>query len=293
MKSSFLHAKEDHKKMICKTMLLLLPLLCYGIYKNGFLLYQRHSISLLEVFKPLWLVFLSFLINSLIKIVFVKKLEFDFSYLYVFLVSLFVMPNVNYFVFIFFLTAGLLLLHFLGKGLTINKVAFLHLLIALGMFLIDKYNYANVAELNNVYSLTLTDILSGRAVGGICTSSFLLGILLLALLSFGTIYKTNVFFIAYAFYCLFNFLFVFVFSWCDYMMFFSPTVVLGFILVGTICESSPYTFLGSSLYASFVGALTAILSLFLPYDGMFVAILLVSVATPLFDKIDRKKRKVL
>ena len=66
----FLHNKENIAKIIKRYLLCLIPLVLYGLYKNGFLLYSRDLISLFESFKIIILLLISigiyFLVDKLI-----------------------------------------------------------------------------------------------------------------------------------------------------------------------------------------------------------------------------------
>lgn len=47
--------KKTIDKLVIERIILLVPLLLYGIYKNGFLLYKSGIINMVNVFKPLYL----------------------------------------------------------------------------------------------------------------------------------------------------------------------------------------------------------------------------------------------
>lgn len=287
MKSSFLHTIKDNKKSILKTFLLLIPLIIYGIYKNGILLYLRKDISFIQIFKPLYFIIIALLINGLIEFLHKKKFCIDYSYLYVTITAMFLMPNTNYLVYVILLLAGILIMKVLGKGLPLSKIAFLHLLIVMGMFIIGKYSYMNIAEAKDVYSLTLLDYFVGRNIGGIAASSSLIGIIIFSALAFLTTYKKRIPMLAYLFYCVCT-LILFLTLKVDYHMFFSSTVILGFVLLTIESEASPYTPKGEIVYAILLGILTSILSIIFPYEGVFMAVLFLSFFKNIFDKMGRK-----
>lgn len=287
MKSSFLHTIKDNKKSIIKSFLLLIPLIIYGIYKNGVLLYLRKDISFIEIFKPLYFIIIALVINGMIEFLHKRKLSIDYSYLYVTLTAMFLMPNTNYLVYIILLLAGILIIKVLGKGLPLSKIAFLHLLIVMGMFIIGKYSYMNIAEAKDVYSLTLLDYFVGRNIGGISSSSSLIGVIVFSVLALTTTYKKRIPMLAYLFYILCT-LVLFLTLKVDYHMFFSSTVILGFVLLTIENEASPYTPKGEIIYAILLGIFTSILTMLFPYEGVFMAMLLLSFLKNVFDKIGRK-----
>lgn len=287
MKSSFLHTIKDNKKSIIKSFLLLIPLIIYGIYKNGVLLYLRKDISFIEIFKPLYFIIIALLINGMIEFLHKRKFCIDYSYLYVTITAMFLMPNTNYLVYIILLLAGILILKVLGKGLPLSKIAFLHLLIVMGMFIIGKYSYMNIAEAKDVYSLTLLDYFVGRNIGGISSSSSLIGVIVFSILAFTTTYKKRIPMLAYLTYALCT-LVLFLTLKVDYHMFFSSTVILGFVLLTIENEASPYTPKGEIIYAIMLGIFTSILTMLFPYEGVFMTILFLSFLKNVFDKIGRK-----
>ena len=59
MNKVFLHSKNDELKYIQRFYYLLLIFALFGIYKNGIIPYQNNLITLINVFKPLFLVVIS------------------------------------------------------------------------------------------------------------------------------------------------------------------------------------------------------------------------------------------
>ncbi|MDE6284422.1 MAG: RnfABCDGE type electron transport complex subunit D [Bacilli bacterium] len=291
MKSGFIHVKNDNKKTVFKYLLILIPFFIYGAYKNGYLLYLRNDISFLGIFKPLLLAGLSTIINGLVQLFFYKKIHLNYSYLYVLITAMFVMPNINIFVYSFMLLAGLIIIEVLGKGLNFNKMAFLHLLIIMAMALMGKYSYGNIAEAQNIYAYSLIDYIAGRNTGGIAATNIILGIIAYGYLTCFVIYKKSIPIISYVTYTICSLVLWFYFH-LDYHIFFSSMVILAFIFVATETESCPYTQPGMVLYAIILGVITAILSVLLPYEGVFTAILLLSFGKNIFDRIPKKIRKL-
>lgn len=291
MKTSFIHAKEDNKHTLIKYLLFLIPLVLYGIYKNGILLYQKEFISLLNVFKSLYLIIISIIVNGIVEYLFEKKIKLDFSYLNVIILSLFVMPSINLFIYTIFLLIGLILSKLLNKKVNLNTIAFTKLLIVIAVLIFGGYTYSNLAEANNIYAYNLLDIICGRNTGGIASTNMLLGIIIYALLSILTNYKKNIPFYCYISYLLLSLLIMVITHNFDYNIVFSSTVIMSFIFVAPETTSSPYTRVGQLIYGIFIGLITAIVSIWLPYEGVFIAILFASLGIDIFDRIGRKVKK--
>ena len=93
---------SDNKKnnIIKMYLYLLIPFIIYGIYKNGYLLYEDNLISIIDVFKPLYLVLISVFITLLIDLVIKRKISLSFNLLNMIMYSLIVSPRINYLLFI-------------------------------------------------------------------------------------------------------------------------------------------------------------------------------------------------
>ena len=63
MNKVYLHFHKNLKSILVCYFCSLIPLVIYGIYKNGFLLYQKDYISILGLFRPLYFVLIPFLFN--------------------------------------------------------------------------------------------------------------------------------------------------------------------------------------------------------------------------------------
>ena len=92
---------SDNKKnnIIKMYLYLLIPFIIYGIYKNGYLLYEDNLISIIDVFKPLYLVFISVFITLLIDLMIKRKISLSFNLLNMIMYSLIVSPRINYLLF--------------------------------------------------------------------------------------------------------------------------------------------------------------------------------------------------
>ena len=63
---NYIHTSKNKNRIIKEIALALIPLLLYGIYKNGYLVYQKGLIPLKMVFMPLYLVIITTIIYELI-----------------------------------------------------------------------------------------------------------------------------------------------------------------------------------------------------------------------------------
>ena len=58
--------KKTINSLVIQNISLLIPLIIYAIYKNGYLIYQKELISIISIFKPLYLVLISIFIKFII-----------------------------------------------------------------------------------------------------------------------------------------------------------------------------------------------------------------------------------
>lgn len=281
---TYLRSKLDNKNTIIKYSLIIIPLIVYGIYKNGFLLFQRDYINIFSVFKPLYLLGISIIINGFWEFVLNKKIEFNYSYLNIGILTLFLMPNINILLYSVILFGGVFLKNIIVKRININEIAFLKLFVVLIVSLVGSYSYLNLAEANNIYAYNLLDLICGRNTGGISSTSILLGLIIYAYLSYNTNYKRVIPLLSYLVYMLVC-IPIILFSNLDYTIVFNSTVILAFILVATDNKSTPYKFKGQIIYSVLLGLLTCLLSIKLPFEGVFISIFVLSIFNRLFDKI--------
>ena len=120
--------KYENKDIIKNYIILLIPLVLFSCYKNGYILYSKNLVTLLYIFKPL-IMFVGALITSFLieliysntkKVSIVNTLRDSYLPLYGALFSLIVPVNINPFLYIFLLIGVLLiskLLFFLFRHL--------------------------------------------------------------------------------------------------------------------------------------------------------------------------------
>ena len=171
----FFHNKVNIKNIVISYLLCLIPLILYGIYKNGILLYTRDLISFLSIFKIIYLLIISLLIYILVDILIFKKKEiWTLDLLFLMIIPLFMPQNINLFVYGISLFISFLISNVLERKIKFNKMAFCKLFIILVLVVINNYTYLNPAENLNIYSLNYWDLLWCRNIGGIASTNIIL-----------------------------------------------------------------------------------------------------------------------
>ena len=51
------------REIVMNTIYILIPLLIYGVYKNGYLIYEKGLINFFDILKPLYLVLIGIIIK--------------------------------------------------------------------------------------------------------------------------------------------------------------------------------------------------------------------------------------
>lgn len=282
----FLHNKENIAKIIKRYLLCLIPLVLYGLYKNGFLLYSRDLISLFESFKIIILLLISIGIYFLVdKLIFHQKKFWTFDLLYLLIIPLFMPPNINAGIYTIGLFISFILANLIEKKFKFNKMAFCKLIIILLLVIFSNYSYANAGENLNIYSLNLWDNLWGRNIGGIASTNIILGLLIFLVFCITNNYKTIVAtsslvtFIVISL-CLNNF---------DITVLTNSSAILAIILLSIDSFSTPHTKRGMLIYGILAGLIAALLTKFVNLDeGVFISTLFLSFFASTLDKILEK-----
>ena len=281
----FLHTKENISIIVKKYLLCLLPLIIYGIYKNGYLLYSRNLISFPEIFKIVYLLLISFCVYLIINKLIFKKSFWSLDLVFILVIPLFMPSNINIVIYTLGLFMSYLLASVLGKKLKFNKIAFCKLFIILLLVLFSNYTYLNSGEALNIYSLNLWDNLWGRNIGGIATSNIILGLIILIIFCLTNIYKKSV-----AISSLLTFLILtLILNDFNINIITYSTPILGIILLNIDTTSTPVTKKAMIIYGTMHGILTSILTTYLNLnEGVFISTLFLSFFALLLDKILEK-----
>ena len=281
----FLHTKENISIIVKKYLLCLLPLIIYGIYKNGYLLYSRNLISFPEIFKIVYLLLISFCVYLIINKLIFKKSFWSLDLVFILVIPLFMPSNINIVIYTLGLFISYLLASILEKKLKFNKMAFCKLFIILLVVLFSNYTYLNSGEALNIYSLNLWDNLWGRNIGGIATSNIILGLIILIIFCLTNIYKKSV-----AISSLLTFLILtLILKDFNINIITYSTPILGIILLNIDTTSTPVTKKAMIIYGTMHGILTSILTTYLNLnEGVFISTLFLSFFALLLDKILEK-----
>ena len=286
MNKVYIHSKNTIDKYVLKYIYGLIPLVLYGIYKNGIILYNANLINFLSIFKVLYLIVISLIIYIIFSIITKRKLKLNLELLNILIIPLFMPYYINLLLYSISLFILLFIDHYLSKILKYNNISFIILGIILVLVIFNSYNYLNPIEQTNNYSYSFLDLLFGRNPGGIATSSIIIGIILIIYYSIFTIYKQN---IAISSIIVFLLLTAILNNF-NINSLLNSNAILSFILIAPELKNTPVSLKGTIIYGCIVGIISALLCQFVSiYIGAFIAIFIVSLSYSILRKFDKKK----
>lgn len=277
---------SQNKRIILIYYVSIFILLLYSLYKNGFILYNKGLVGFFSIFKPLIMVMGAITLTYLIDYIFLRLFKKDKDYLelvkndynpiYFALITLALPLNINILLFIFLITLLNIINNFIKQD-KFNMMVLYKLLIVLGLFLFNKYNYLNVYEMNVETSLTTLDMVLGRSIGGIGTTSTLLLIIDMLILNLNPCYKKEIpisAIITFIFMAIISALFKDSFI-LNIKELINGEFLFGVIFMATIPEYSPIKEQDKLLFGVLIGIFGFICSKIVnPYEGVFIGILI-------------------
>ena len=286
MNKVYIHSKNTIDKYVLKYIYGLIPLVLYGIYKNGIILYNANLINFLSIFKVLYLIIISLIIYIIFSIITKRKLKLNLELLNILIIPLFMPYYINLLLYSISLFILLFIDHYLSKILKYNNISFIILGIILVLVIFNSYNYLNPIEQTNNYSYSFLDLLFGRNPGGIATSSIIIGIILIIYFSIFTIYKQNIAISSIIVFLLLTG----ILNNFNINSLLNSNAILSFILIAPELKNTPVSLKGTIIYGIVVGIISALLCQFVSiYTGAFIGILLVSIVYGILHKFDKNK----
>lgn len=275
----YLKSKNNENKILVKYILLLIPFLIYGFYKNGILLYKGEYVNIFYMFKPLILTIISILISYLFTKY--KKEDFISHRLYLnILSSLIVLPNTNIFIYLIILFLVNILYTF--KKVNISLITILLLIIVSMIF--SKYSFLNVYEESVNHSYSITNYLFGNGSGGISNTLFIYSILVFIYLICDFSYKKHIVVTSLTVYYILLIISFVLFKKFDYNLLLNNNLVFSFIFLNTISIFTPYTKGGCYLYGFILGLISFCFSFMDINLGVYLISLILSFTSLYFDK---------
>lgn len=181
------------------------------------------------------------------------------------------------------------LMKFIDNTVTVNRVALFKVILFGALSLMALTDNANVyeASLNEPVSNVL-DLFLGQGIGEIGTTSTLFALIGFVILLFNSYYKKDISVVAMLTYAIVSIILYFASSmtFTDVLVnTFNSGFVFVAVFVASMSQASPVVRSGRLLYAVIFGISSAILIHLVKFNlGIYIAILVLSLLTPLFNK---------
>lgn len=261
--------------LVLENIYLLIPIIIYGIFKNGYLIYAKGLINFMQIFKPLYLVLIGIIIKIIIDLIKYKQIKIDYNLLYVILIGMIMPPNINLVIYSIGFLICYILANILEKYLKFNKVCFIYLIIIFINFLFNDFTFKNILEENYSYSFSFMDLLMGRCIGGIASTSIFFSLIAFIFLINNYYYKKEISFSINLTYLGLALIYFIITNNDMYLL--NSELIFGSIFISTLPEYSPYKEKMQTIYGILIGLFTFILSI------IFNSILSIYIITFIFS----------
>ena len=280
-------------------LLCLIPIVLFSYYKNGYLVYKAHYMSLFGTLEylivPIIIVVISYLFEIYYYVGIKKDRNFNnvvnsFSPFFNLLCYLVCGPSDALYIIVPLIFLIDVLMKWLDGKITINRVALFKVLLFIILAIFGIYNNANTLErINNVSIFTNTETFLGLSVGEIGVVSNIFVILSFFVLMLNKYYKKDIAITALITYGLFGIFYVLVGTITLNQFLnhtFSSGVLFAIVFILTLSDSSPVLGGGRKIYAILFGILVSIfVNIFEVYIGIYVIILVMSIISPLINRL--------
>lgn len=286
------------KKMITSKLnllnvLMLIPLIIFGFYKNGISLYLKNYVGVIEALKPIILIFMSIsgcFLGSIIKekrkngkitLAYVTKCKEELIESIIFAC---ILPIKSSPVIVFLI--NILVFRFIDTK-KINRPAFMYLIVSIINRFLGLNIFNNAYELSNTLNYNNVDLFLGYGAGGICSTNIFIILISLLALSFNKLYKRDIslsavltFTVLILLHKIIGVAYTEIFS-----ALFSYNILFAFVFMAPNLHTSAYTVKGQVLSGILIACLTFALSFITPYNSAIIAILCISFISSVIDRI--------
>lgn len=271
----------------------LLPLILYGLYKNGIELYQKGLVDILNMLKPFIMLFISIagsLLGGILREA-SKTKKFDFSILNkcktdiieaILVVSILPIKTSPIIIFLTTLIFSLVL-----NRIKINRIALMYIIIESINVLCGLNSFNNAYETNTILNYDGLDLFLGLGKGGIFSTSILFITTGLIFLSFNKLYKRELVYSSIGSFLTLSLIYYTIKSAYTEILpyIFGYNILFILVFIAPNLYSSSYTVKGQIVSGFLIGILTFILSFFTPYTSGILGVLIVSFLSNFIDRV--------
>ena len=285
-KIPYIHYQKDKNSLIHTYFVAIIPLLFFGFYKNGLLLYQNDLISFQDIFIPLYFPLISIFVGLFIGII--QKRNKKEMILISLLLSCTVSINTNLIIYALVLFATLFITSVIQCKFAFNYISLVRIMLVLAL-IFNSYSYLNVAEKIDAFHYNWFDKFWGYTAGGIFTSSIFFLIISFIILNFNKFYKRVIpIFSSLSHVLILGLLFMITKNTFYLNNILNGTTYFAFVMIAT-STYTPNTKKGMIIYAIMIGVITSILALIIPLEASFISIFVCSFTIPIINNFLLKK----
>lgn len=275
--------------LVLNNIYLLIPLIIYGIFKNGYLVYEKGLINVLMIFKPLYLVLIGIIVKIVIDLIKYKNIKFDYNLIYVIIIGMIMPYNINILVYGIVFTITYILTLFIEKYIKFNKVCLIYLILILVNSIFNDFTFMSILDKNYSYSFDFLDLLMGRCIGGISSTSILFSLIAYIILINNYYYKKDIPFVINITYLGLAFIYFIITNNSGLLL--NSELIFASIFVCTLPEYSPYKERNQIIYSVMIAIIAFIISiLFNSIISIYIATLILSLVQN--KRIRQKKTKL-
>lgn len=294
----YVRSRRSIKNISLVRIVLLIPLIIYGFYKNGIYLYQHQYTNILGLFKPLIFVLIGGLIGAFVNIIhqyifkkhkgrFIEAVFSSFHVEYGMLLGCIVSINTNIAIFSGVLFILLLISKFIKNRINVMALTFIAIY-CIQVYLTKDYSYLNAYDTSRVFSLDFMDYMIGRGAGGISATHIILIIISMLGISISNNNKANITISAIVTAILCYGIYSIITKEPIGSLLLTNNIIFAYTYIATDYVTSSYTLNGEIIFGILVGAVTFGFYFINPILAPFIAILIVSLFNNLIDRIANK-----
>jgi hypothetical protein len=294
----YVRSKKSIANMSITRIILLIPLIIFGLYKNGVYLYLNKYTNIGGFFKPMMFIILGALIGALVNIIYeyifkrnkdniISVLFSSFHIEYGILLACITSINTNVFVFMSVVFIMLFISKILKNRINIMSITFI-VIYFIQQQLFGGYTYLNAYDTSRVFSLDFMDFMIGRGYGGIATTHIILLIIALIGITVTNNNKSNISISsAITIFLLFG-----IYSIANHVdigkLILNNSYMFACVYIMTDYVTSSYTKNGEIIFGVLCGLLTFGFYFINPIIAPYIAITIVSLFNNLIDRLCNK-----
>ena len=287
MNKNFIFIKNNNDTFLYY--LSFIPLLIYGLYKNGYLLVNNNYTNSFDAYKIIMYPIGCIIIGLLFSLVFKKRKRYIVSFAT--LMGMAAPYNFNMFLYYGIVFAFLFISYIVPNKYKINEASFLLTLLIILNYFSKQFSMFNPMELSKEYSYSLVDLFFGRGASFLFTSSIVYLILAFFILSFIKTYKKDIPLQTSTFF--FAFVLIYMIVTKTYLnnikLLFNGTTIFSFVYLATINEASPSTKKITYIYSFLIALLSFVLIyIYDIYTGGVLSVFIISVLYRIYEMIRQK-----